>query len=588
MNSLSTDSEQTFRQIATWLRHCDAHAACHPGAISVESELVPVVLPTRLLHLTPGHSHPQVKIVTAAHYLRTNIRYATLSHCWGTAVGLRLLRSVYDEYCSAIPWSSLPLTFQHTITAALKLDLTYLWIDALCIVQDDQDDWLSEASKMVDVYQNSYLNIAATASVNSSQGLFRRRNPACLQSFLVPRSQQSGATSGFLCYTDRWWTSIEHSPLAERAWTVQERFLAPRILHFAADEVYWECNEVYTAESLSAALSFKPDNNLTLYRPAYHLGRPSQQHPGVLRRLWHAIQSAYAKASLTYVKDRPFAIAGLSRLLCRLLRYPDDQYLCGLWRPWIASDLMWRASAGWTAPPGLLRVDSLPSWSWLSLCRGSYIDRYEGYDGGTAISIECLDVTLNPKSDLFGPMHSAKLLMRAPLCQVMLSKGIPPFYDRPRLVDVQGYGIRFRESRLRADEHFELRLDDESDAGWAEASTTPVYLMLGRMMIEPLTSMGIERVKSITDIGSQKLLMNCSMYSCLVLAATGEHGHFRRIGHVKMEPVNYIWSGLTDEQLDKQRSFAREVLLRDLAASTVPAHICQAPDEGGMYVFSLV
>jgi hypothetical protein len=82
--------------------------------------------------------------------------------------------------------SSLPLTFQHAINLTRRLGYRYLWIDALCIIQDDRLEWREEAAKMVDVYFNSDLNIAASDSKDSRGGIFRRRNPLATTPCMIP------------------------------------------------------------------------------------------------------------------------------------------------------------------------------------------------------------------------------------------------------------------------------------------------------------------------------------------------------------------------------------------------------------------
>ena len=61
------------------------------------------------------------------------------------------------------------------MTATRNLGYRYLWIDSLCIVQDDQEDWDREATLMYNVYTNAECNLAAAASRDSSGGLFFKR-----------------------------------------------------------------------------------------------------------------------------------------------------------------------------------------------------------------------------------------------------------------------------------------------------------------------------------------------------------------------------------------------------------------------------
>jgi hypothetical protein len=93
-------------------------------------------------------------------------RYATLSHCWGPTQPIKTQVSNLAKMHDSIPFESLRVVFQQAIEVTAELGLEYIWIDSLCIVQDDKDDWEVEASKMCDYYENGFLNIATAASPN--------------------------------------------------------------------------------------------------------------------------------------------------------------------------------------------------------------------------------------------------------------------------------------------------------------------------------------------------------------------------------------------------------------------------------------
>jgi hypothetical protein len=76
-------------------------------------------------------------------------------------------------------------TFRDAAHASKRLGVQYIWIDSLCIMQDDRSDWFREASRMHLVYSASYCNLSASASADSSQGLFRERLPHTLQATQV-------------------------------------------------------------------------------------------------------------------------------------------------------------------------------------------------------------------------------------------------------------------------------------------------------------------------------------------------------------------------------------------------------------------
>ncbi|KAF2626246.1 heterokaryon incompatibility [Macroventuria anomochaeta] len=68
---------------------------------------------------------------------------------------------------NGIPRNNIPRIFRHAIGLVYDLGIDYLWIDSYCIIQGDQHDWEVEFQKMVTMFQNSYITIAATAAQNN-------------------------------------------------------------------------------------------------------------------------------------------------------------------------------------------------------------------------------------------------------------------------------------------------------------------------------------------------------------------------------------------------------------------------------------
>ncbi|KAH8586049.1 heterokaryon incompatibility, partial [Bisporella sp. PMI_857] len=88
--------------------------------------------------------------------------YITLSYCWGGPKNICLRKDNLEELESGIEIHFLPQTFQDAIEVTRKLDIRFLWIDALCILQDDSDDKLKEIWNMGEIYRDSFVTIAAS------------------------------------------------------------------------------------------------------------------------------------------------------------------------------------------------------------------------------------------------------------------------------------------------------------------------------------------------------------------------------------------------------------------------------------------
>jgi hypothetical protein len=220
------------------LQDCvDSHASC-------DQESIPE-LPTRVLDLRPDADD-----MMNVRLLRTqglNARYACLSHRWSKPAALTTVKSNYVSHTKGIGWDVLPKTFIEAITIAQDLGLRYLWIDSLCIIQDDEDDKSHEIARMSSIYTNSYITIAATHSESSMHGCYSTGS-LNHQDYRLSLSKQHDATTVEMDLHVR--EKITHigeeramTPLLKRGWVCQERLLSPRVLHFCEKELIWECRE---------------------------------------------------------------------------------------------------------------------------------------------------------------------------------------------------------------------------------------------------------------------------------------------------------------------------------------------------------
>jgi hypothetical protein len=173
-SSHHTSSDESLQTASNWLQEClHEHEACNRD--------IPVNPwhPTRLLDLASFHQHNDtIRLVTTAED-PILAPYATLSHCWGGASFLQLTKVNLPSFSIGISLMDLPKTFREAIFVARRLDVRYLWIDSLCIMQDRDDltDWYHESSMMDQVYMQSVCNISATDARDGSEGLFRYRCP---------------------------------------------------------------------------------------------------------------------------------------------------------------------------------------------------------------------------------------------------------------------------------------------------------------------------------------------------------------------------------------------------------------------------
>jgi hypothetical protein len=257
----SSDSQSCFTFIQKCLSDCSEHAGCKISHSSA--------LPRRLLYLDgpsdsfelQSNQRPKIKLCETNGQLH---RYAALSHCWGSNPIIATKRTNVREFEDEIHWCHLPKTFQDAIITALRLEIRYLWIDSLCIIQDDKTDWDTEAARMGAIYENAYLTIAAASSPSSVFPFLGPRTPNYRPKTLqFPNPQRLsnninnhtvyGSSDDINALRVRQGPSIHginlselskpriYGPLSTRGWALQERVLSSRIVHFTDEGIVWEC-----------------------------------------------------------------------------------------------------------------------------------------------------------------------------------------------------------------------------------------------------------------------------------------------------------------------------------------------------------
>ncbi|KAF8851360.1 HET-domain-containing protein [Acephala macrosclerotiorum] len=310
-------------------------------------------------------------------------RYIALSHCWGATQTCVTTSQNISEFKNAIPWTALPKTFQDSIVYSLALSVRYLWIDALCILQDDPEDWEIESSKMSDIYRNSFMTLAATASKNGQGGCFPSKKDMPNEYELD--SCHSQTTMIMVREKIKHWTvsptatTLEHHPLLTRGWTFQERILSPRVLHFCGHELVWECKHQALCEcggfaakqnALEQYSQFiketeAPTQSQLTDSPSSKIESEDSSVKGDRRFLseqWHHFVEQYSALNLTHETDRLPALSGLAKRASSVL----GVYVAGLWSETFVTNLMWRVDKldERRAPPTKYIA---PSWSWASV-----------------------------------------------------------------------------------------------------------------------------------------------------------------------------------------------------------------------------
>jgi Heterokaryon incompatibility protein (HET) len=286
------------------------------------------------------------------------------------------------SFRAGISTDFLPKTFRDAISIANRFSIHYLWIDSMCIFQDDLSDWHKEAAVMCDVYSNALCNIAATGASDVSTGLFFERDPAGECAFWVNTNWRlfesrteglvypAGVYGIFLC--DQWTNDLELGPLNSRAWVMQERFLSTRVLHFSTSQVFWECLENTSSEVF-------PDAIPQFAKPLWFLDSQSLKRIFIktqrrdewgddLYKEWEVFVRAYSRCALSEESDKLVAINGIGQLISKIT---GDRLIGGLWHDRLIQGLCWSRDSTAGRNDAMFRAFypqkwRAPTWSWAS------------------------------------------------------------------------------------------------------------------------------------------------------------------------------------------------------------------------------
>jgi hypothetical protein len=430
-----------------WLWECrEKHPQCTAQRLGT--------LPTRVLDVGDRITTASIRLLETES--GQSAKYVALSYCWGKTGNITTTKNTLEERKEDIAWSILPKSFQDVIEVVRGLGMRYIWIDALCIIQDDVADWERESAKMADVYENAFLTISTDAAGDPTQGIFtprrsdmvstadtlgtgRTARPArnvVVEQF--PVTDGVGETHVFyarepLNHSDiispRSYYDITY-PLMSRAWTLQERLLSGRILHVTDAELIWECKttlwcECGTISRESDYLSGNPSPKIAYdiamqdiieegRKASQVKAQESKQSEGPrtpkTSREWTLLIGGYSNRMLTYETDKLPAVSALARRFSLMDELPIPRtYLAGLWLedlPWL---LCWRVFQRRFEK----RPESYcgPTWSWASIITPVIWDMDIF---GAKARAEILDANAEPvgQANVFGQVKGAYIMLR--------------------------------------------------------------------------------------------------------------------------------------------------------------------------------
>lgn len=322
-----------IEQVKSWLRTCvEEHAQCRG------QEPTTLHRPRRLLDLRDG----SIKLVESSQTgLKTS--WMTLSYCWGSDQEVKLTKHSLLRHQIGIEHSSLPNTIRDAIDVARALDIWYLWVDLLCIIQDDGgEDWNLHAGLMHHIYGNAKLTLcacsamSATEGFRSSEGLYSQGRRVA-QRYRYAQRHQAGLADLLPVIAAYPLAAVRNrSPTNKRGWIFQEEMLSSRTLYWSDHGVYWSCHakvvgENNTTSELPRITAGPNENGINTSADEREILDRHDFNLSLRETDWERMIEAYSTREFTRMTDRLPALRGLAAVWRESQR---GQYIetAGMWK----------------------------------------------------------------------------------------------------------------------------------------------------------------------------------------------------------------------------------------------------------------
>lgn len=286
------------------------------------------------------------------------------------------------DFIKGHPISKLTETLRDAVRISRNLGFKFIWIDALCIVQDDENDWVEQSALMADIYQHSSLNLCAADSAGCGSGMVEMAAPHLMEiAAATTQSADTGSRETVALVGGLISTAIidwGRCGLLSRGWVFQEGLCSPRGLYVSRRHgLWWDCGTMIdmidSRESISTGDFDHAFNPRTERRSFLSLTKNANRHSMAVRDFsftWYDWMELYTSRYLTRETDRLPAVAGMASYVASL---SGMKYKAGLWEEDIIRGLMWRRGSSGHANrvPG-----GAPTWSWASITGPVYYDEF--------------------------------------------------------------------------------------------------------------------------------------------------------------------------------------------------------------------
>ncbi|KAI1739203.1 heterokaryon incompatibility protein-domain-containing protein [Xylaria scruposa] len=334
----------------------------HPECSAITAHSQP---PARVLDIFGAGTSHAILTSTDTDLGEKKLEYVALSYCWGGDQPVKLLHSnkiILEQ--EGVEITSLPKCLQDAVECTRALGYRYLWVDALCIIQDSEDDKLREISNMASIYRDSAVTIVAAVARSAFESFLEFDRPGSVDTALdASKSVAKQCLVGIDVDDDSVGSltivpSVEgraitrDMPINRRGWCLQESILPRRLLLYGPQELLFRCRTI-DCQSVIA--------NVIDYSGGVDPPRPSsyEQREPDSRRVWNRLVRDYTNRKISIPGDRVYAMSGI---IDELERKWADECIFGIWKSRVLEDICWTSTGDQT-----IRSPHAPSWSWMSV-----------------------------------------------------------------------------------------------------------------------------------------------------------------------------------------------------------------------------
>ncbi|PMD58619.1 HET-domain-containing protein [Hyaloscypha bicolor E] len=340
-------------QIRAWVAACDSRHGTH-----CQSSRRDQTLPSWLIDCEAAC------IVGAT----VEMPYVALSYVWGpTSSGVVLRENLLNfQNSGALMDNAISTTIRNVIAILPIIGERYLWVDRLCIIQDDDDNSKARnINSMASIYSNAHMTLVVAIGEDANHGLrgFHKITP--------PLERQSTSMSLTAHQLTRV-PILTRTKWYSRGWTLQEIVFSRRTLFLTSDGAFWECHcrtwsEDSTPDEVNGWASKCSREKADIFRDSYMqpLSWPNLH-------MYLQLVAAYNNRDLTFDYDILPAFAGITTTLSPsfpggfLFGMPELFFdVALLWRPLGPSRRRRSTAPGEQNPTSKLHSVAFPSWSWV-------------------------------------------------------------------------------------------------------------------------------------------------------------------------------------------------------------------------------